>query len=252
MSECMQVLRLVAATCAARCCSRRYSMVTTESVSQMLPAAHARATRVDPNHGDPWLGNPQAASAFSTPTLGAALCILLPDGGQVTSSDPGSGTSGDFDSQLPQSCALPVGRNVSSLPALTPWLPQHIRCWNDGLAAFDSGCNARVCRVSWGTAAGRMNGACTAAHQRLPPRGRVLCCRGCGGGADPRAPHAGHLELKLSTHNPQPPLSATEAAAGELALVPPMLGTSQRLLNRDHKAVYFQVPLNHCTSARAP
>ena len=30
-------------------------------------------------------------------------------------------------------------------------------------------------------------------------------------------------------------------AAGELALVPPLLGSSQRLLNRDHRAVYFEV-----------
>ena len=30
-------------------------------------------------------------------------------------------------------------------------------------------------------------------------------------------------------------------AAGELALVPPLLGSSQRLLNRDHHAVYYEV-----------
>ncbi len=64
------------------------------------------------------------------------------------------------------------------------------------------------------------------------------------GGAGTGAPHAGHLAPKFLTQIPQIPLSATGAAAGELALVPPMLGTLQRLLNRDHKAVYFQVPLN--------
>ena len=33
-------------------------------------------------------------------------------------------------------------------------------------------------------------------------------------------------------------------ATGELAICPPMLGSSQRLLNRDHHAVYFEVHLN--------
>lgn len=46
----------------------------------------------------------QAASAFSTPTLGAALCILLPDGSQVTSADPGSGMSGYLLPEAP--CSL--------------------------------------------------------------------------------------------------------------------------------------------------
>ena len=52
--------------------------------------------------------------------------------------------------------------------------------------------------------------------------------------------HCGRSEVAISELN----LPATGAAAGELALVPPMLGTSQRLLNRDHEEVYFQVPLN--------
>ncbi len=38
------------------------------------------------------------------------------------------------------------------------------------------------------------------------------------------------------THNAKP-------ATGELAIVPPMLGSSQRLLNRDHHAAYFKVSL---------
>jgi len=33
-----------------------------------------------------------------------------------------------------------------------------------------------------------------------------------------------------------------EAVAGELAVVPPLLGSSQTLLNRDHWAVYYEVP----------
>ena len=32
-----------------------------------------------------------------------------------------------------------------------------------------------------------------------------------------------------------------EALAGELALVPPLLGASQTLLNREHWAVYYEV-----------
>lgn len=33
----------------------------------------------------------------------------------------------------------------------------------------------------------------------------------------------------------------SEAVTGELALVPPLLGSSQRLLNRDHYSVYYKV-----------
>ena len=36
-------------------------------------------------------------------------------------------------------------------------------------------------------------------------------------------------------------LDSQEAVAGELALVPPLLGSSQTLLNRDHWAVYYEV-----------
>lgn len=32
------------------------------------------------------------------------------------------------------------------------------------------------------------------------------------------------------------------AVVGELAVVPPLLGSSQRLLNRDHHSVYYKVP----------
>jgi hypothetical protein len=73
------------------------------------------------------LGILQAASAFSIPTLGAALCILLPDGSQVTSSDPGSGTSGDFSSQPSQSCACQAGEmsqahSATTVVATAHWL----------------------------------------------------------------------------------------------------------------------------------
>ena len=37
------------------------------------------------------------------------------------------------------------------------------------------------------------------------------------------------------------------ALVGELAVVPPLLGSSQRLLNRDHHSVYYKVPCWHCT-----
>ncbi len=35
--------------------------------------------------------------------------------------------------------------------------------------------------------------------------------------------------------------SSGEEAIGELALAPPLLGGSQRLLNRDHYNVYYEV-----------
>jgi hypothetical protein len=41
---------------------------------------------------------------------------------------------------------------------------------------------------------------------------------------------------RQSAHAPGAP-----PAAGEVALAPPLLGASQRLLNRDHFAVYFEV-----------
>ena len=56
MSQCLQVPRSAAAICAAPCCSRRYSLVTTDPASQMLPTAHARATRADPNRRNLDLG----------------------------------------------------------------------------------------------------------------------------------------------------------------------------------------------------
>ena len=45
-----------------------------------------------------------------------------------------------------------------------------------------------------------------------------------------------HLPSSVASDQARP-----EAATGELALVPPMLGASQRLLNRDHYQAYFQV-----------
>lgn len=36
--------------------------------------------------------------------------------------------------------------------------------------------------------------------------------------------------------------TSPESITGELALVPPILGASQRLLNRDHYQAYYQVP----------
>ena len=38
----------------------------------------------------------------------------------------------------------------------------------------------------------------------------------------------------------QSPHGERAEVAGELALVPPLLGSSQRLLNRDHAAVYYK------------
>lgn len=90
----------------------------------------------------------QAPSTFSTPTLGAALCLLLPDGSQ----------SLDFDMR-------------------------------------------------------------------------------CGGGGSP----AGGAGADAQTKESVPCKAAGQPAAGELALAPPMLGTSQRLLNRDHHTAYFEV-----------
>ena len=33
--------------------------------------------------------------------------------------------------------------------------------------------------------------------------------------------------------------------AGEFAIIPPLLGSSQRLLNRDHYSVYYKVSCQH-------
>ena len=38
-----------------------------------------------------------------------------------------------------------------------------------------------------------------------------------------------------------PHAEGAAAVAGELALVPPLLGASQRLLNRDHYDLYYEV-----------
>ena len=37
---------------------------------------------------------------------------------------------------------------------------------------------------------------------------------------------------------------AEKAVSGEVAIVPPLLGSSQRLLNKDHYEVYYQVGIN--------
>ncbi|KAK9811852.1 hypothetical protein WJX72_011194 [[Myrmecia] bisecta] len=44
----------------------------------------------------------------------------------------------------------------------------------------------------------------------------------------------------LGEEGRQSPHGSSEALTGELALVPPLLGSSQRLLNRDHFAAYYQ------------
>lgn len=106
---------------------------------------------------------PQAPSTFSTPTLGAALCLLLPDGSQ------------------------------------SPSFAMH--------RSSGGGSNG-------GSSAGSSSG-------------------GTGNSAQ---------EVSGAVGRP---------AAGELALAPPMLGTSQRLLNRDHHAVYFEgMPLLAGTQVR--
>ena len=38
---------------------------------------------------------------------------------------------------------------------------------------------------------------------------------------------------------------SSAAVAGEFAIVPPFLGSSQRLLNRDHYSVYYKVRGRH-------
>ena len=43
---------------------------------------------------------------------------------------------------------------------------------------------------------------------------------------------------------------SSAAVAGEFAIVPPFLGSSQRLLNRDHYSVYYKVRTACASSAR--
>ena len=46
--------------------------------------------------------------------------------------------------------------------------------------------------------------------------------------------------MLLPASGRQSPHGEPAEVAGELALVPPLLGSSQRLLNRDHAAVYYK------------
>lgn len=51
---------------------------------------------------------------------------------------------------------------------------------------------------------------------------------------------AGAHFVLLPASGGQSPHGESAEVAGELALVPPLLGSSQRLLNRNHAAVYYQ------------
>ena len=56
--------------------------------------------------------------------------------------------------------------------------------------------------------------------------------------------HAGaHFVLLPASGGQSPHGNSCAEVAGELALVPPLLGASQRLLNRDHGDVYYKVCL---------
>ena len=67
-------------------------------------------------------------------------------------------------------------------------------------------------------------------------------------GPDPEESQNGSEERLQSPHlrsDAAPSASeqtSQESITGELALVPPVLGASQRLLNRDHYQAYYQVP----------
>ena len=50
-----------------------------------------------------------------------------------------------------------------------------------------------------------------------------------------------HVSPATTSMPHQAPQTGPEAFTGELALVPPMLGSSQQLLNRDHFKAYYEV-----------
>lgn len=47
--------------------------------------------------------------------------------------------------------------------------------------------------------------------------------------------------MLLTSDGEQSMHGSSRAVAGEFAMVPPFLGSSQRLLNRDHYSVYYKV-----------
>lgn len=68
-------------------------------------------------------------------------------------------------------------------------------------------------------------------------------------------PTIGTQLLLLGPGGRQSAHGSREALTGELALLPPMLGSSQRLMNRSHHEVYYQVSARlappHPTKIRA-
>jgi len=52
---------------------------------------------------------------------------------------------------------------------------------------------------------------------------------------------AGSNLALLTAEGEQSLHGSSRAVAGEFAIVPPFLGSSQRLLNRDHYSVYYKV-----------
>ncbi len=52
---------------------------------------------------------------------------------------------------------------------------------------------------------------------------------------------AGSNFVLLTSDGEQSMHGSRRAVAGEFAIVPPFLGSSQRLLNRDHFSVYYKV-----------
>ena len=52
---------------------------------------------------------------------------------------------------------------------------------------------------------------------------------------------AGSNFVLLTSDGEQSMHGSNRAVAGEFAIVPPFLGSSQRLLNRDHYSVYYKV-----------
>ena len=62
---------------------------------------------------------------------------------------------------------------------------------------------------------------------------------------------AGSSFALLTADGDQSLHASARAVAGEFAIIPPLLGSSQRLLNRDHYSVYYKVSCQDGTASPA-
>ena len=163
----------------------------------------------------------QAPSHFSTPTIGARLALL--DGGMNIIHDSGVGEWPAL-----RSGAIQGGQAVGCTPEQTVNMPH---------ASPQSACPSH---------AGAAAGSNLPKPQSLGLRQTVADSVASLVGLTPpgEAGQQSQAEAAASSMS-----TAAEARIGELAVVPPMLGISQRLLHRDHHKVYYEVGQPCCRLA---